>query len=493
MSVRGGPWRGAGLLLAAAVMGLAGLSGCRTAGPRYAGPPPAAVANRPDAAAPFVSAEGSAFSAAPAPGDWWRLYDDPRLDRLVRDAFAANADLRLAEANLERSQALLQQARAARQPSVLINLNPSYQQLSTESYLQPGVIPPLGLIDAGVAVAYELDLFGRLHRGVQAAAAEDEAVRAARDLAQTTVAAETVRAYADACGAGEQLAAARRSLALQRQTSALVQRRVRAGRGAALDVTRSVAQISQSQADIPALESRQRNALYRLAVLTGRPPADYPRDLETCAAPPRLVTPVPVGDGALLLRRRPDVREAERSLAAATYRIGVAAAGLYPTVSFGVTAGTTGAITDALTPQTDRYGVSPNIAWQLNRTAARARIAEAEAETRGRLARFDAVVLTALREAETAMTVYRHDLERHADLSAVRTQATTGVAQADRLYRGGRIDYLALLDAQRSLAAAQAAVAASDAQLSTDQIAIFAALGGGWQAPAGTPGAQAQP
>ena len=461
---------------------LAALAACRTAGPRYAGPPPDAAANAPSATGAFASAGSPAFSPEVAPGDWWRLYRDPRLDALVREAFAANTDLRAAEANLERSQALVREARAARQPTAALTVNPSYQQLSTESYLQPGVIAPLGLIDAGVQVTYEFDLFGRLHRGVQAAAADDEAVRAARDLVKVTVAADAARAYAEVCGAGEQLAAARRSLALQKQSGALTARLVRAGRGTALDLTRSVAQISQFQADIPALEAAQRNALYRLAVLTGRPPAAYPRELEGCSAPPRLLTPLPVGDGAALIRRRPDIREAERDLAAATYRIGVSTAQLYPTVNLGVSAGTTGAIGDAFTAPTNRYGVGPTLSWQLNQSPARARIAQAQAETRVRLAQFDGAVLTALREAETALTTYAHDLDRHAALAAVTAQARIAVAQALTLYHGGRVGFLSLLDAERSLASAESALAASDTQLSADQIAIFLALGGGWQA-----------
>ncbi len=459
------------------------LTACKTVGPRYAGPPASSVVNAPEAAAPFVGADNPAFSREIAPGDWWRLYRDPRLDTLIDRAFAANTDLRSAEANLERSQALLRQAKVARQPSVAANLTPGFAQLSAESYLYGGVIAPLGLIDAGVSVAYEVDLFGRIHRAIQAEAADDEAVRAAYDLAKINVAAQVTSAYAQVCGAGEELTAARRSLALQQQSGGLTQRLVRAGRGTALDVTRSIAQISQFQADIPSLESQQRNALFRLAVLTGRPPADFPRDLEGCATAPRLVTPLPVGDGAALLKRRPDIRQAERALAAQTARIGVATADLYPSISFGVTAGTTGAFTDALTRATDRYGVGPNITWQLNPNAARARIAQAKAQLKGGVAHFDGVVLNALRETESALNVYTHDLERNAALTTTRNQAVQAVGQAQSLFKGGKIDFLAFLDAQRSLASTQSALALSDSQLSADQVAIFLALGGGWEAP----------
>jgi outer membrane protein, multidrug efflux system len=455
------------------------VAGCHTVGPRYAGPPAAAVANRPSAAGPFVSAS-PAVSAAEPPGRWWRLYDDPRLDALVTAALSANTDLRVADANLERSQAMLQEARAARQPQAALTISPSYQQLSTESYLQPGVVAPLGLIDAGAAVTYEADLFGRVHRAIQAASAEDEAVRAARDLVRVTVAADVARAYADACGAGESLASARRSLSLQQQSAGVTAGLVRAGRGTALDLTRTTAQVSQLQADIPALLAQQRNALYRLATLTGRPPAEFPEDVVGCAGAPRLTRPIPVGDGAALLRRRPDVREAERRLASDTYRIGVATGDLYPTVTLGASAGTTGALSDAFQAQTNRWGVGPGLTWQLNHSAARARVAAAQAEVRADLARFDAVVLVALRETETALTLYTHDLDRDLALQAVRDRAAEAVEQADSLYRAGRIDYLPLLDAQRTLASSQSALAASHARVASDQIAIFLALGGSW-------------
>jgi multidrug efflux system outer membrane protein len=173
------------------------LVGCRAVGPDYNGPSGSAVVNASAANGPFISAGDSAFSPEPATGHWWRLYESPPLDELVSEAFAANTDLRMAQANLERSQALLRGAKAERQPTAEVNFDPSYQQLSPESYLHSGAVAPLGLYDTGVSVSYELDLFGRLRRVVEAATAEDGAVRAAYDLTKVTVAAETARAYAD--------------------------------------------------------------------------------------------------------------------------------------------------------------------------------------------------------------------------------------------------------------------------------------------------------
>ena len=153
--------------------------GCRSVGPDYHGPPPNAVLNSPAAHGPFVGSSDPAFGGEHAPGQWWRLYESAQLDELVSAALLANTDLRMAQANLERSLALLQQARAVRQPTAEVNFDPSYQQLSSESYLHSGTVPPTGLYDTGVSVSYELDVFGRLKRGIEAAVADDEAVKAA--------------------------------------------------------------------------------------------------------------------------------------------------------------------------------------------------------------------------------------------------------------------------------------------------------------------------
>jgi multidrug efflux system outer membrane protein len=255
---------------------------------------------------------------------------------------------------------------------------------------------------------------------------------------------------------------------------------VQAGPAPTLDFARSAGQVAQIRANVPAFEAQRINALYRVAALTGRPPADYPRSIEVCASAPRLLRPIPVGDGTALLRRRPDVREAERGLAAATARVGIATADLYPRVTLGATVGSTGAMADFLTAPTNRYGIGMAIHWQANRSFVRARIAQANAAGQFAVARFDGVVLTALRETESALATYSRDLQRDDDLTTARARAEEAEQQAQRLYIGGRIDFLPLLDAQRSLAAADSALAASHAQLAADQVAIFLALGGGW-------------
>lgn len=454
---------------------------CKIVGPDYRGPPPAAVVNSPAANRAFLAASGAAFSQEPPPKTWWRLYDSAPLDEMIQEALKTNTDLREARANLERSAALLREVRAQRQPSVEVNFDPSLQQLSPESYLHAGAVSPMGLYDTGISVSYEVDLFGRIRRAVEAANADEQAVKAAYDLARVNVAAEVARAYADVCGAGEELAIARHSLQLQLQSTGVTRRLVDAGRAPVLDFTRSSGLAAQIKANIPNLEARRTNALYRLAALMGRPPSEYPRTVESCAEAPRLSQPIPVGDGAALLRRRPDVRQGERLLAAATARIGVATADLYPRVTLGVGVGSTGALADFLTTPTNRYGLGVGIHWQANQSMARARIDGASAATRLALAQFDGVVLGALRETESALTNYAHGLQSDEDLVVVQARANEAEQEAEQLYRGGKIDFLSMLDAQRTLDSADDALAASHVQLATDQIGLFLALGGGWE------------
>lgn len=465
--------------LAAALAGLA-LSACTTVGPTYR-VPASAVVNAPAAKAPFKSADTPAVTLQDPPAHWWRLYKDPTLDRLVEQALAANTDLRVAEANLERSQALLTAARAARQPDVTVNFGTSETARSAEQYVHKGPIPTKGIYDTGLAVSYDLDLFGRLERGVEAASAQTEAYQAARDLARVNVAAETVRAYAEVCNAGSELAAVEHVIALQRQAAALVHRMSRGGRAIEVDVSRQQAQEDQLRASLPALTARQTNALYRLAVLAGRPPGTFDPTIKTCRTTLEVSSPLPVGDGVSLLRRRPDVRAAERRLAAATAEIGVNMAALYPTVTLGASIGSTGALSDFGGPLTRRFSLGPAISWHANQSVPRAQVEAAKAGAKAELARFDGAVLNALQETESALTAYTRDLDRETSLEAARAKAVQVASAAHRLQAGGRLGAIGVLEADRTVATADQTLAAVHSQISQDQIAVFLALGGGWE------------
>lgn len=456
------------------------LSGCAAVGPNYVAPkPPAGLADKPGT--PFEASSSPAVSAAPLPPRWWRLYDDARLDGIVEQALAANTDLRVAAANLERAQAAVREVRAASGVQAGVEGGVSVGQASTL-----GVAPADGVhgqVDAGLSISYELDVAGRIRRTIEAATATAQAQAAAYDLARTTVAAGVVGAYSDACAAGAQIRVAQRSLDLQRQSLALTERGVRGGVFAPLDAVRSRTLVAQLEAVLPPLEANRRVALYQLAVLTGKAPADYPPDLASCATIPHMSQPLPVGDGAALIRRRPDIRQAERELAAATAMIGIETAGLYPSVSIGASGGTTSRRVGGLFSDSAlRFNTGPLISWTFpNRSVARARIAEADASTRGALATFDGKVLGALREAESALTIYVRDLDENSRLREARDQSRTAAGLQRKLARGGTVSGLEALDVERTLAAAESALAASDAKLASDRVAIFLALGGGWE------------
>ncbi|MDR6626115.1 efflux transporter outer membrane subunit [Caulobacter segnis] len=459
---------------------LVGLAACATVGPNYKLPDEAKL-NAPTAQGAFLGAQSAAVRQDPVPAGWWKLYDDAVLNALVEEALKANTDLRVAAANLARARAVAGEADDAGGFKVGASASAMHARESGEQFLLSEPLPVENLADAGVKVSYQVDLVGRLKRASEAAHADADASQAALDLARVSVAADVARAYVEACANGHELAVAQRTVDLRSRGLEVTRRLVGAGRGTAVDLTSAQALLDQSRAALPTFQSRRRAALYRLATLTGKPPAEFPKAVEACVTPPALKRPIPVGDGAALLKRRPDVRQAERTLAGATARIGVATAALYPSITLGAGAGSTGLLADIGQPAANRWGLTSLITWTLPGESERSRIRQAEAGADAALARFDGVVLTALRETETSLDAYAHDLRRQAALKAARDQAALAEDQARRLYQAGRSPYLAGLDAQRALAGAEAALAASDSQVAADQVNLFLALGGGWE------------
>lgn len=459
------------------------LAGCGTVGPDYRVPASAAV-NRPGASAPLLGAAEAPFQASALPPEWWRLYQDATLDRLIQRALAANTDLRVASANLARVRALQDEVEVAAGPSVGLGAAPAYGRGSGAAKGRSDSLAAGFSHDAGVNVSYQVDLFGKIARAVEAAGADTQAAQAGYDLARVMVVADTARAYVDACSAARQMTVAQGSIDLQAKFVELTGQRVRGGRGTALDTSRARGQLEQLRAGFPTLRAQQRAAQYRLAVLTGDVPAALDAQVAQCKVAPRLTSPIPVGDGVALLRRRPDIRQAERALASASARIGVATAELYPSISLGLSAGSTGTLAQFGASNAMRWSLGPLISWTLPSTgSAHSRIAQAEAGSAMALARFDGAVLNALRDVETALTVYARELDRHAALTAARDQDALASAQALTLFRAGRTDFLTTLDADRTLAAAEGSLALSEAQLSSNQVNLFLALGGGWEQP----------
>ncbi|WNO52894.1 TolC family protein [Stakelama saccharophila] len=463
---------GRGLLGSLSALALAACA----AGPDYVAPIPPQTAS-----GPFLSTDSPAISTAAVDPDWWRLYDDPVLNALVEDALAANTDIRVALANIAKARAGLRAARSDELPQTDIGASATYGRQS-EGQRVPGADREDWTVDTGLDVAYEVDLFGRVSRNVEAARGDVGAAQADADAVRVAVVADTTRAYADAASAAERLAVARHIVELLDRSLTLTGRRHDAGLATGLDTARIAALRNQRAADVPAIAAERDAALFRLATLTGRAPADLPPIAAERKTTMTIDRPIPVGDGQALLARRPDVHAAERRLAAATARIGVATADLYPHISLGGSIGSTStSFGDIFGAGPLRWLLGPLISWNFpNQSAARAKVAGARADTQAALARFDGTVLTALRETETALSAYAHDLDRRTALNAAYEEAERAVTITRAQQREGAVNSLDLLDAERTFADARADLAAIDARIADDQINLFEALGGGW-------------
>jgi NodT family efflux transporter outer membrane factor (OMF) lipoprotein len=451
------------------------LTACAAVGPDHAPPSvPATAQNH------FVSSSFASVAEADVRDDWWRLYNDPVLDGLVQQALAANKDIAVATANIAIARANLRGARSERLPQTNVGASAQYGRPDGLNRA-PGQGYDWAL-STGFDVSYEVDLFGRVRRGLEASRADLGAAQAARDSARVIVAAETTRAYADILSSQRRLNVAKHSVDLLDATVTLSQKRFDAGRTSRLDVVRVTALRDQQRAHIPEFQADLQSATFRLATLTAHTPAERPV-AEGSGEPLKLGQAIPVGDGRALLARRPDVREAERRLAASTARIGVATADLYPRITLG---GSIGAAATTLASLFTGGAVGllagPLLSWGFpNQAAARARIAGAEAQSQADLARFDKTVLTALEETETALSRYANEIERRQALESARGQAEQAAKITRAQLREGRADSLAVLDAERTLAQSEADLAEADARLVDVQVDLFRALGGGWQ------------
>ncbi|WP_244314902.1 efflux transporter outer membrane subunit [Paraburkholderia unamae] len=471
-------------MAASSVLLAATLAACSVTEPYRA--PVAGAAER----APFDAAVSvpQAVSAAP-PDHWWQLYDDPALDALIREALAQNRDLGVAAARVSRARAMLAQADAARLPSTQASFGVDYGQHENDQIVaaarDTGSAPSRFGWAPGFALSWEIDFWGRVHHLVDAAHADADAQQAASDALRVSVAAETAAAYARACAYAGRLDVAQRSLAIAERIASLTQRQQALGLVSSMELARARAFADDTRASLPALDGEHRAALYELAVLLGRPPADVPAAAQACRQPPTLAQPFPVGDGAALMRRRPDLREAERRLAAAHARVGVAQAALYPSITLGGSVNwlsTTGHPASLGNPYALAWSVGPLISWNFpNLAVNRAQLGAARADDAGARAAFDAQILRALQETEQALVRYGAAWREHDALETARAGHARAFALAEREFRAGAIDSLGVLDAERSLIAADAALAQSAQQVALDQVTVFKALGGGWQ------------
>jgi multidrug efflux system outer membrane protein len=397
--------------------------------------------------------------------------------RANNDQQATAAPLRLREA-----RALWSETEFDRFPTV--TSQGSYSRERQSEVRAPGIRDrDLDLFNVGFDATWELDFFGRVRRSLEAVSADVEAQEASRRDVIVSLLSEIARNYLELRGAQNQLEVARRNAENQRETLNLTFAVLEGGRGTELDTSRAQAQLTLTLATIPPLETAIKAAIYRLGVLTGQQPTALEQELSEALPVPDLPKIVALGQSEDLLRRRPDIRIAERSLAAATARIGVAVADLFPRVTFvGSVALEAGSFSGVGSRGSDTFSFGPRIFWaafDLGRV--RARIRQADARAEGALAQYKRRVLIALEETETALVnLGRQQLWR--DFLRESAQASDKATSLARLrYQYGVSDFLTVLDAERTLLQAQDQLAQSETNTATALVAVYKALGGGWQ------------
>ena len=450
------------------------LPGCAV-GPDY---------NKPEAPTPdaFVSATGAGLEAGIPDAAWWVGFGDPVLTTLVERAAAANYDVRVAMANLRASRALLKGGRLEFFP--IITAGAGYKREKQSSAVGLPFVLEDDYYDAGFDATWEIDVFGRVRRSVEALEADYESEEALYRDTLRSVIGEVTRTYVELRGHQYRLAVARQNTKNQEETYQLTLALLEGGRGTDLDIARALAQLETTRSSIGPLQAAETEAISRLAVLAGGPPAEFRTLLGTAAELPRPPELIAVADPSSMLRRRPDIRAAERQLAAATARTGAAVADYFPRVSLTGSAGwRSTSLSDLASSDAERYFFGPTISWAaLDLGRVRAQVEASDARTEAALATWEKSVLTALEETEAALNRYSRALESAARLR-VAAEASSKAADLARLrYRNGADSFLTVLDAERRLLEAEDLLAGAETDASLAAVAVYKALGGGWDA-----------
>ncbi|WP_409264256.1 efflux transporter outer membrane subunit [Pseudomonas sp. KCJK9000] len=411
---------------------------------------------------------------------WWKQFDDPVLNQLVQASLQGNRDLRVAFARFKSARAIRDDAANDQLPVVTSRASSEIgkgqipgqtdQRVNSERY------------DLGLDMAWELDLFGRIQRQIEASEAQAAAAQADLQQLQVSLIAELVDAYGQLRGAQLRESIAQANLKTQQQSRTITVTLRDAGVGNELDVVRADARLAGVQATIPQLQAEQARARHRIATLLGQRPEALSVDLSPKALP-AIAKALPVGDPGELLRRRPDVRSAERQLAAATANVGVATADLFPRVSLSGFLGFTAARGSQIgASAANAWALGPSITWAaFDLGSVRARLRGAKADAEGALANYEQQVLLALEESANAFSDYDKTQQRLMSLMRQSEASRKAADLASVRYREGTVDYLVLLDAERERLSAEDAQAQGEVELYRGIVAIYKALGGGWQ------------
>ena len=447
----------------------------------------AACAVGPDYQAPATepahlnsTVQAKAFDRSRFESVWWKQFDDPVLNQLVQASLDGNRDLRVAFARLKAARSIREDVSNDQIPVVTSRASSDLGKGQVPGQTERRVNSER--YDLGLDMAWELDLFGRIQRQIEASEAQEAAAEADLQQLQVSLIAELVDAYGQLRGAQlrEQIAVA--NLKTQQQSRDITVTLRDTGVGNELDVVRADARLAGVEATVPQLQAEQVRAKNRIATLLGQRPDAMAVDLSPKALP-AIAKALPVGDPGELLRRRPDIRSAERQLAAATANVGVATADLFPRVSLSGFLGFTAARGSQIgSSAANAWALGPSITWAaFDLGSVRARLRGAKADAEGALANYEQQVLLALEESSNAFSDYGKRQQR---LLALMRQSDASRKAADLAsvrYREGTVDYLVLLDAERERLSAEDAQAQGEVELYSGIVAIYKALGGGWQ------------
>ncbi|HAW62274.1 MAG TPA: RND transporter [Pseudomonas sp.] len=446
------------------------ITGCAV-GPDYRAPQPEP--------ARLLQAERGDHDRSRFEAAWWRQFEDPTLDALVGEALDENRELRIAYARLRAARAIRDDISNDHLPTVTAGASADIGKAQQPGFSEERVNAER--YDLGLDMAWELDLFGRIQRSLEASEAQAEAAEAELYQLQVSLVAELVDAYGQLRGAQLRERIARDNLANQRNSHELTEQLREAGVGSELDVLRADARLAATEASLPQLRAQQARARNRIATLLGQRADQLSVDLSPRELP-AIAKSLPIGDPGELLRRRPDIRAAERQLAAATANVGVATADLFPRVSLsgflGFIAGRGSQIGSSAA---QAWGVAPSISWAaFDLGSVRARLRGAEADADAALAGYEQQVLLALEESENAFSDYANAQQRLLSLIRQSTASRAAAQQAEIRYREGTADFLVLLDAERERLQAEDAQAQAEVEVYRSVVSLYKALGGGW-------------
>jgi multidrug efflux system outer membrane protein len=430
---------------------------------------------------PAFSADDAAYANTSPVAQFWTVFDDAALTELIARSLNFNHDLRIALANINQARALRRESQFDQFPTVTAQAAHQKTRISADESITGRALT--STVDSGgFDAVWELDLFGRVRRNVEANRAAEQATIEDFRAAQISVAAEVARTYFELRGAQEQYAVAQRNADNQTETLKIAQVRLDAGRGTEFDTARSQSLLNTTLAILPQLNATIENSIHRLSVLIGQQPAALRDALLPRVALPELPRLVQIGKPDELLRRRPDVGAAERRLASATASIGVAEGDWFPRVSFTGEIGFAANGLDRIGEgSTQTYSYGPTISWaafDLGRV--QARVNQAKAREQGAVAAYEQTVLRALEETENALTSYRETRHQLDFLYASASASEHASDLARKRFDGGAADFLDVLDSERSQLEVEANLSRARTTAATNLVALYKALGGGW-------------